>query len=267
MNAETIRVCVMADDLGMHTAINEGILRAFCDGLLTDASLMAPPSAFGEGAALARANGIPVGLHATLACDWDLYRWGPLSNATSLVADDGCFRNSADEAWAIASEEEALGELRAQWDRIAAEGLEMTHLGDHMGVDRAGKGARVLGRFAVEKSLPHTGGWCAYASGSLRYAFDSSIALTCGSGCVAESKHQLRTWLTGLEPGRHLWFTHPAVDDPGLDEMCSPDHPPAVWARHGRAIDFELLTDSEVKDWFEELGIGLMPIRECPLAL
>jgi len=260
-----IRVCVMADDLGMHPAVNEGIVRAFQDGLLTDTNLMAPPPAFDEGAALARAHAIPVGLHATFTCDWDRYRWGPLTDAPSLTAEDGCFRNSANEAWATASKEEAIRELRAQWDRITAAGLEMTHLGDHMGVDEAGKGARVLGRFATEHDLPLRGDWDEYPDGFRRYAFDSSIAFTCSSADLDEAKLRLREWLTGLEPGRHLWLTHPAVDDPALDNMCSPDHPPAVWARHGRIIDFGLLTDSEVKDWFEELGIQRMPIRECPV--
>jgi chitin disaccharide deacetylase len=90
---EAIYLCVMSDDLGMHPAVNDGIARAFTDGLLTDANIMAPCPAFREGAAIARQTGLPVGFHATLTCDWDIYRWGPLTHAPSLTTPDGLFKH------------------------------------------------------------------------------------------------------------------------------------------------------------------------------
>jgi predicted glycoside hydrolase/deacetylase ChbG (UPF0249 family) len=45
---------VMSDDFGMCEAVNEGIVRASVDGILTDTNLMAPCAAFQEACGLAR---------------------------------------------------------------------------------------------------------------------------------------------------------------------------------------------------------------------
>ena len=39
--SDSIYLCVMSDDFGMHPAVNDGIVQAFSDGLLTDANAAA----------------------------------------------------------------------------------------------------------------------------------------------------------------------------------------------------------------------------------
>src|SRR5512143_1356808 len=95
----TINLCIMSDDFGMHPAVNDGIAQAFTDGLPTDANLMAPCPAFKQAAALARELHLPVGFHATLTCDWDRFFWGPLTQAPSLVTPEGYFKYLVDLAW------------------------------------------------------------------------------------------------------------------------------------------------------------------------
>ena len=84
-----IRLVVQGDDLGMCRAVNEGIALAHAEGILTQASVMAPTPWFAEGAAMARRQGLPVGLHVTLTCEWEYLRWGPLTPGPSLRGDDG----------------------------------------------------------------------------------------------------------------------------------------------------------------------------------
>ena len=81
-----IKLVVQGDDLGMCRSVNEGIVLAATEGILTQASVMAPTPWFAEGAAMVQRVGLPVGLHVTLTCEWDYLRWSPLSPAPSLRA-------------------------------------------------------------------------------------------------------------------------------------------------------------------------------------
>ena len=61
------RLIVNADDFGGSEAINQAVIRAHCEGILTTASLMVNEPACGEAARLARAHPrLGVGLHLTL---------------------------------------------------------------------------------------------------------------------------------------------------------------------------------------------------------
>ena len=91
-----IRLVVQGDDLGMCRAVNEGIALAATDGILTQASVMAPTPWFAEGAATVRRIELPVGLHVTLTCEWDYLRWSPLSPAPTLRGSDGTFHRTVD---------------------------------------------------------------------------------------------------------------------------------------------------------------------------
>ena len=58
---------VNADDLGRSSLINQGIIRAHREGIVTSASLMTDREAFDEAVALAKANPqLGIGLHLDL---------------------------------------------------------------------------------------------------------------------------------------------------------------------------------------------------------
>ena len=110
---DSIHLCIMSDDFGMHPAVNEGIAQAFTRGLLTDANIMAPCPAFKDAAAIARQTGLPTGFHATLTCDWNCYHWGPLTHAPSLVTPEGHLKELVSQAWRKVFDEEVQAELSA----------------------------------------------------------------------------------------------------------------------------------------------------------
>lgn len=65
----TRRLIVNADDFGLSHSINQAVLRAHREGILTSASLMVNEKATPEAVELARQNpGLGVGLHLTLLC-------------------------------------------------------------------------------------------------------------------------------------------------------------------------------------------------------
>ena len=63
------RLIVNADDFGRSASINQAVIRAHREGILTTASLMVNEPACDEAVALARENPqLGVGLHLTLLC-------------------------------------------------------------------------------------------------------------------------------------------------------------------------------------------------------
>src|SRR5580765_2073483 len=63
------RLIVNADDFGRSASINQAVIRAHREGILTTASLMTNEPAFDEAVALAHQNSrLGVGLHLTLLC-------------------------------------------------------------------------------------------------------------------------------------------------------------------------------------------------------
>jgi hypothetical protein len=81
----------------------------------------------------------------------------------------------------------------------------------------------------------------------------------------AKRKARMREKLLALGPGHHLWVVHPAVDDPRLEDMASPDNLAFNYTRIFRVNDCRLLVDTDVKTWIEELGIRIVPLSEVPV--
>src|SRR5688500_16843259 len=66
---EPRRLIVNADDFGRSRSINEAVIRAHREGILTSASLMVNEPAFDEAVCLAKQNPkLGVGLHLSLVC-------------------------------------------------------------------------------------------------------------------------------------------------------------------------------------------------------
>src|SRR5215831_17039114 len=86
------RLIVNADDFGRSRSINEAVIRAHREGILTTASLMVNEAACDEAVALAKENPrLGVGLHLALLCS---HSGLPPSKIPGLVNDGGEFTNS-----------------------------------------------------------------------------------------------------------------------------------------------------------------------------
>jgi predicted glycoside hydrolase/deacetylase ChbG (UPF0249 family) len=134
----TDRVAVVhCDDIGFCQAANQGAFEALGSGPASCGSVMVPCPRFDEAAARAKASpDVDLGVHLTLNCEYDSYRWGPLlgtSAVPSLVDCDGGFPRTSAEVVARAQPVEVEAELRAQIERALEAGIDVTHLDAHMG--------------------------------------------------------------------------------------------------------------------------------------
>ena len=129
--ADARLLIVNCDDLGMCHSANEGVYSSLRDGLATSATLMVPCPWAREAAAQYR--GEDVGVHLTMNAEWELYRWGPITVAPSLLGGDGGFPRTVADVWDHADLDEVRRELRAQVERAILWGFDVTHLDSHMG--------------------------------------------------------------------------------------------------------------------------------------
>ena len=129
--ADTKVLIISCDDLGSCHAANLGVYAAIHDGLATCASLMVP-APWARHAVAGYRPGDDIGVHLTLNCEHDQYRWGPITHAPSLLSGEGGFPRNLADLWEHADPAEVLRECRAQIERAIAWGIDVTHLAPHL---------------------------------------------------------------------------------------------------------------------------------------
>jgi chitin disaccharide deacetylase len=122
---------VACDDLGSSYAANVGVYESLRSGMATTGGLMVPCPWAREAAS--RYRGEDVGVHLTLNAEYDLYRWGPITHAPSLLDGDGGFPRTLDDLWDHADLDEVRKECRAQIERAIYWGFDVSHLSSHLG--------------------------------------------------------------------------------------------------------------------------------------
>jgi predicted glycoside hydrolase/deacetylase ChbG (UPF0249 family) len=130
LDPATPLVIVTADELGFGYASNEGVRRALDEGAATSAGLLVP--APWARAAAAAYRGQDVGVSLTLNSEHDLYRWGPITQAPSLLDGDGGFPRTPADLWDHADVDEVRRELRAQLERAVLWGFDVSHISSHL---------------------------------------------------------------------------------------------------------------------------------------
>lgn len=129
------RLIVNADDFGLSASVNEAVIRAHCEGILTTSSLMVNEPGFDEAVALARENPrMGVGLHLTLSHGHSAL---PPKEIKGLVNERGEFRNEPTATgMAYFFKRELRDPLRreifAQFEKFRATGLLLDHVNGHL---------------------------------------------------------------------------------------------------------------------------------------
>ena len=177
-----------------------------------------------------RYRGEDIGVHLTVNAEYELYRWGPITHAPSLLGGDGGFPRTVEDVWDHADLDEVRRECRAQIERAILWGFDVSHLDAHMGtlqlrpeffdvyLDLAiefGLPLRMveLGHGALRR-LPGPGG-----RRRGRRRLHRPHALRAGRGLPAVFEKDLAT----LRPGVTELHLHPAVDSAELRSLATDD--------------------------------------------
>ncbi|MFL3045148.1 MAG: polysaccharide deacetylase family protein [Candidatus Neomarinimicrobiota bacterium] len=130
-------VMLHADDIGMCSEANEAVIPYLLNDQIQSASAMVPCPWFNDIADWYKKHPeMDIGLHLTLTSEWKNYRWGPVSNPSSvpeLIDPEGyLWRRVIDVAsrTPVAIIEK---EVRAQIERAYKRGIKPGHIDTHMG--------------------------------------------------------------------------------------------------------------------------------------
>ncbi len=248
------------DDLGFCHAANVGVYESLRVGLATSASLMVPCPWAREAAASYR--GDDIGVHLTVNAEHDLYRWGPITHAPSLLDGDGGFPRTVADVWDHADLDEVRRECRAQVERAILWGFDVSHLDAHMGTMQIKSeffdvylDLAVEFRLPLRLSGPETESLIGFPFRSL--AADAGVVFPDGFVYVpgVGSRDVLLEAVATMGPGVTEAYLHPAVDSPELQAMADD------WEE--RVDDHRLLVEDPVlREVVAGAGITLIGYRE-----
>jgi chitin disaccharide deacetylase len=274
---------IHADDIGMCQAGQPAIAELFDFGLVSSAAVMVPCSWFPLAAAFCREHpSVDMGVHLTLNCEWETYRWGPIStrdSASGLLDQQGYLHASPMVTEQQADPDVVAAELRAQVEHALQAGIDATHIDAHMGAPLRPRFARSYMQVALDNQLPafflsragverlraRTGGglggetyppelWQDLEAHGMPLFDDlAMLPLHDPSDHVAIAKKVI----DDLQPGLTVLILHPAQDTPEL-RAIAPD-----W--RSRVANYQACLSEELRDYVRESGvqlIGYRPLRE-----
>ncbi|MHA2225754.1 MAG: polysaccharide deacetylase family protein [Candidatus Hodarchaeales archaeon] len=271
-------VIIHIDDIGFSHSSNEASFECLDFGVATCGSVIVPSPWFFETAAICRENDQnDIGVHLTLTCEYDIYRWRALSSNnldTGLLDDDGCLWRTAEEAIAHVSPEAAEEEMRAQITKALSHGIDVTHIDSHMGTVLSPKFIQsyllLASEFKIPAFLPRISREELVAMGFGEYAdvylellpqleasgvplLDHMIIDTAGEH--RDKNKYYCNLLSRIEPGlTHLLF-HPAKMSSEL-KAITPDS--ARW----RNQDFKAFNNPQIKECIKKNSLKLIGYRE-----
>jgi chitin disaccharide deacetylase len=129
------RLIVNADDFGLSQSVNQAVVRAHREGILTSASLMVNEPGFAGAIQLAKENpGLGLGLHLTLLQGHSTL---PPDKIPGLVNARGEFRKSPVSVgmayfFQRGLREQLRAEIHAQFEKFRSAGLPLDHVNGHL---------------------------------------------------------------------------------------------------------------------------------------
>src|SRR4029079_8504464 len=252
-------VIISCDDLGACHAANVGVYGALRDGIATCASIMVP-APWARDAALRYEPGDDIGVHLTLNCEYEAYRFGPITHAPSLLSGEAGFPRRIADLWEHADPEEVLRECRAQIERAMAWGIDATHLTPHLtAITLRPEFFDVYLELAVEFRLPIrlpstiSSEQAGFPFRNL--AADEGVVFPdhFDHDCRAGSAARVYDAIDNLQPGVTEIHVQPAADTPEVRALTD--------ASDGWIADLELITSDDLRERLDRSGAVLVGYR------
>jgi predicted glycoside hydrolase/deacetylase ChbG (UPF0249 family) len=251
-------------ELGFCHAATVGVYDALDEGIGTSASLIVPAPWARESAS--RFRGQDIGVQLTLNAEHDLYRWGPITQAPSLLDGDGGFPRTVTDVWDHADIDEVRRECRAQLERAVLWGFDISHLDTHLDalllrpeffdvyLELAVDFELPLRLLGAEE-VPQVGFPVRYLADEAGVVFADRFATM----PAWVNRNIFLEFIASLEPGVTELTLHPAVDTPELRAITDD------W--ESRVADHMLLVDDRGFDHLlDDAGvvrIGYRPLRDA----
>ncbi|HYT58594.1 MAG TPA: hopanoid biosynthesis-associated protein HpnK [Haliangiales bacterium] len=152
------RLIVNADDFGRSHSINQAVVRAHREGILTTASLMVNGEAADEAVELARQNPrLGVGLHCSVVCGTSALPPGEIPGLVDARGNFGDYPIAAGFRYFFRPElrRQLEREMAAQFEKFRATGLTLDHVNGHLHFHLHPTIFRILMRHAGDWGITH----------------------------------------------------------------------------------------------------------------
>ena len=284
-------VIINADDFGLTRGVNEGIIKAFKDGILTSTTAMVNMPAFENAVVLAKENpGLGIGIHLVATLGRPVL---PAGRIPGLVGSDGLFHRK----YAFLVRNLVLGKIKikeieaefsAQIEKFGNTGLRLTHVDSHQHVHmfppildvvvrlckkyNISKIRKPNERYVISRNV--TRGKITYfvqkgqfdrrilsifshlADGKFTRNRIATTDYCYGILHGGEMREELlENMLYSLKDGTTEIVCHPGYVDAELRELN-------LWISEQRRMELNALADSSLRKLIEELGIKLISFRE-----
>jgi hopanoid biosynthesis associated protein HpnK len=283
------RLIVNADDFGLTTGVNRGIVQAHEHGVVTSATLMASGAKFHEAVEwAARSPRLSVGCHVLLVDASPVLDLRQVSSLATTNAGAPKFRDSLTTFAGLAitgrlDEDQIEAEISAQIRKLQAAGIRVSHLDSHKHTHMFPAVFRPMLRAAKKCGVPAvrnpfeplflagTRNWKrrfqlgilkSYRT-TFRKALEES-GLETPDGCVGIvatgglTLDTFRQLIENLPEGTWEFVTHPGYDDAELAVINTR-------LRHSRENELAILTSPEIKELLQREQIDLISYREFSL--
>lgn len=278
------RLIVNADDFGLTTGVNRGIVESHQNGIVTSTTLMACGNKFDEAASLAKdVPRLSVGCHVVLVDGQPMS--SPSDIPTLLMNSSTDFRNSlmsfaARAASGTLDEGEIEAEVAAQVHKLQSAGIVVSHLDSHKhthmfpvvlgGMLRAAKncGIRAIRNPFEPLVFARLGGlkrnfqlrmMSGFRRNFRRSLHDAGVATP--DGCIGVAvtggltEQTFRELIAKLPEGTWEFVSHPGHNDAELDRV-------RTRLRDSREKEMAILTAEAIKEILRREQVQLISYRE-----
>ncbi|MBN2200579.1 ChbG/HpnK family deacetylase, partial [bacterium] len=247
-DSDRIRVVMRADDFGFTNAANQACIRAFREGILTSVEVLVQAPWFLAGAELLRQNpGLDAGVHLALTCEWDNYKWAPLTDAPGLLMPDGFLPVTNEDFDGLNAPLESVErEFRSQIETALRRIPQLSHLSTHMSAPTSTPALRsLLAKLSLEYKLP------LQPAGVIRM-----------EGMWGEPIEQKESFLadalSGCGPGGMMFVCHLALDDAETRAIRGTGHDAMTRMAAHRQAETDAVISSTVRKIIVERDILLV---------
>lgn len=265
------------DDIGFSHASNVASFECLDFGVASCGSVLAPAPWFLEAASICKRNPrYDIGVHITLTCEYNLYRWRALSSIdpkTGLLDSERSLWRTAEEAIKNVTAEAAESEMRSQIEMALNNGIDITHIDSHMGTVMDPKFImtylKLAKEFNVVAFLPRVTKEDLIAMGLERYAdiYLKMFSKIEASGAplldhiiidtLGEHPNKIDYYckrFAEIKSGLTHFLFHPAKMSSELSAI-TPDS--ASW----RNLDYEAFTNPKIKECIKKYDLKIIGYR------
>lgn len=275
------RLIVNADDFGLSEKINEGIVKAHMEGIVTSTSIMANGAAFEHAVQLAGSTPtLDVGIHLTLTGEAPVLQ---RKDVSTLLDAGGHFYDHAISFtkryfMRQISLDEIEMELDAQIRKVMDRNINVSHMDGHQHIHMLPGIRRIVGELADKYSIPAIRypreAFSPYmlretkAAGRLAQlaGLDAFCALAKTSGTVAPDRF-FGFFFGGNLTRKNLLRVFGIIPASGTCElMCHPGmhdgHSQYSHWKYSWQDELDALTDQEIKNYLKTAGISLISYKD-----